>query len=111
MSDLAIPEAAIDAVALAIDPDEPIDSLHEDDRDEIRAALTAAAPRLIAAELRRLADEATRELDGWVRAALRRSIGAPDSPAYRDMDKQDTKLRYHRDRLLARADELDGGTQ
>lgn len=69
----------------------------------------SAVRALIADELRRIADEATRELDGWVRDALRRSIHAPDSRAYRDVDKQDTKLRYHRDRLRSRADELDGG--
>ena len=98
--DLTIPDAAMDELALAVDPAEDpakvIADLSEDDRDMIRTALGAAAPHIVAAELRHLADELDvvkiemREVDN----RTIRSSGLGEGIA----------------RLRARADELDGGT-
>jgi hypothetical protein len=63
--------------------------------------------KITADELRRLAALAEDELNGWVRDLIRRSIKDPEGRAYRDADRLDLKFRYHRDRLLARAAELD----
>jgi hypothetical protein len=77
-AELHIPDEALEAVLRALDGDdaEPLSEQTAGDVAECRTALAAAAPVIVAAELRRIADELQVERDRAGEAAqLDRTVG------------------------------------
>lgn len=97
-----ITDGVVTTFCRAIAPDEdPTD--YPQDFELARTGLAAAIPAAIAAELRRLAEEDAARLRGLEDLA--------DRHGYRTaaVMEEESRVRRSRDRLLARADELDGG--
>lgn len=103
-AELPIPAAVWDAASSAVEDFRTKRGVAPAGKGAVALIVTAAAPHVVAAELRRLADEDAAAVDRLRRTASFYSNGLP-------ADLQPVFTRHHQSmmRLRARADELDGG--